>query len=137
MLNIRSIEITTSDNQVARIEYDPEGDILEVFIDSVQATTAVHLHDSIVLRLNQEEGRASGLIIVGYRILARPTAVGPLSISLNNLENLPGDLHALVTEMVTTPPVSDLLKVTSYYPAQDRIITLAYIDCTAALALAA
>jgi uncharacterized protein YuzE len=96
MLNIRSTEITTSDNQVARIEYDPEGDILEVFFDSVQATTAVHLHDSIVLRLNQQEGRASGLIIVGYRILARPTAVGPLSIPLNNLENLPGDLHALV-----------------------------------------
>jgi hypothetical protein len=39
--------------------------------------------------------------------------------------------------MITTPPVSDLLKVTSYYPAGDRIITLAYIDCPAALALAA
>ncbi|MFQ5856809.1 MAG: DUF2283 domain-containing protein [Anaerolineae bacterium] len=137
MLDIRWTEITTSDGQVARIEYDPEADILEIFFDSVQATTAVHLHDSIVLRINQPERRPSGLIIVGYRILSHPTAVGPRSIPLSNLDNLPEDLHALVSELVTTPPVSDLLKVTSYFPTKDQLVTLAYVDCPAALALAA
>ncbi len=137
MLNIQSTVITTSNGQTARIEYDSEADILEIFFESVQATTAVHLHDSIVLRLNQAERRPSGLIIIGYKKLSRPTAVGPRSIPLNGLENLPDDLRTLVIELITTPPVSDFLKVTSYSPTEDQLVTLAYIDCPAALALAA
>jgi len=137
MLNIRTTTVTTSDGHTARIEYDPEADILELFFDSTQATTAVHLHDSIVLRLNQVERRPSGLIVVGYRHLSRPTTVGPRSIPLNKLESLPGDLRTLVIELITSPPVSDFLKVTSYSPAEDQLITLAYLDCPEALALAA
>lgn len=137
MLDIRSTLITTSDGQEALIEYDPEGDILEIFFDSVEATTAVHLHESIVLRLNQPQRLPSGLIVVGYSNLSRPTAMGPRSIPLSNLGDLPGDLYTLVAELVTSPPVSDLLKVTSYFPTDDHPVTLGYIDCPEALALAA
>lgn len=137
MLDIKSTKTTASNGQIARIEYDPEADILEIFFDSVQATTAIHLHDSIVLRLNQPERRASGLIIIGYKNLIRSTAVGPRSIPLNNLEDLADGLYALVVELITTPPVSDFLKVTSYSPTEDQLITLAYVDSPAALSLAA
>lgn len=137
MLDIRSTLITTSDGQKARIEYDPEGDILEIFFDSVDATTAVHLHESIVLRLNESRRLPSGLIVVGYCNLSRPTAIGPRSVPLSNLEYLPEGLHTLVAELVTSPPVSDILKVTSYFPTDNQPVTLGYIDCPEALALAA
>ena len=137
MLSIRTKEITTSDQRIATIEYDTEADILEIFFDSINTTTAVHLHDSIVLRMNQINERPSGLIVIGYSTLIEPTAIGPRSIPLNRLDSLTDELYKMVVSIITSPPISDILKVSSYFPNKSQRVTLAYFDCPDATALAA
>ncbi|MFQ5859881.1 MAG: DUF2283 domain-containing protein, partial [Anaerolineae bacterium] len=111
--SLHEVEVTTEDGQRIRLAYEEEGDILEIVFDGVEATCAVELTDNIVLRFHRQQGRAAGLTLLDFSVLASPTELGVRSFALTGLDNLPEELREIVVLIITTPPVSQFLKVTT------------------------
>ncbi len=78
--------------------------------------TGVELADNILLRLDiakatGESPRAIGLTFVSFSRMMAHHQDRPLTMSLDRLRDLPEDLWHAVMEVVTKPPVSDVLAV--------------------------
>ena len=95
----------TKDGQRIRLAYEEVGDILEIVFEGVEATCAIELTDNIVLRFHREQGRAAGLTLLDFSVLASPTELGVRSFALTGLDNLPEELREKVVRIITTPPV--------------------------------
>lgn len=133
-LNLLETEIMTSTGQPARLAYDEEGDVLEIVLNDIEATCAVELTDNILLSFNRERGQAVGLTLLDFSVLASPTELGPRNFPLTGLDDLPDDLRRMVTKIITTSPVNQFLKVSSYYPVPTRRVVLTYVEKPAVLA---
>ncbi|MCB0060862.1 MAG: hypothetical protein KDE19_02060 [Caldilineaceae bacterium] len=83
------------------------------FFQKGPATNAVELADPIILRYNRETGLAMSLSILTFSKVVEKTTVGPRSFRLSGLDRLPEPLRELVSNLITTPPVSTFLKVSS------------------------
>lgn len=101
---------------MTKINYDKEADVLYVSFGHSEHVTGVELADNILLRLDTgkatgEPPRAIGLTFVSFSRMMAHYLDKPLTISLDRLRNLPNDLWQAVMDVVTTPPVSDVLTV--------------------------
>lgn len=136
-LSLREIELITEDGQRIRLGYEEVGDILEVVFDGVEATCAVELTDNIVLRFDRQQGQAAGLTILDFSVLASPTELGVRSFALTGLDTLPEELREMVIRIITTPPVNQFLKVTTFYVSPTEQVPLTYVESPRELALVA
>ncbi|MCI0396253.1 MAG: DUF2283 domain-containing protein [Chloroflexi bacterium] len=101
--------------------YDQEADVLYIsFAPGEAATAAVELNSNILLRFNLAEKRAIGVTLMDFSVLVQPTELGPRSFPLDGLEELEPELREAVIEMVTTPPVNQLLHVTTPFRFHNR-----------------
>jgi uncharacterized protein YuzE len=117
----------TLDNLV--YTYDKEVDILYIsFYPGEKATTAVELNDTILLRLNKEERRAVGLTLMDFSVLIQPTDLGPRSFPLTGLADLEEDWQEMVIEIITSPPVNQILKVSTYTPSIAETIPITSVE---------
>lgn len=117
----------TLDNLVCT--YDKEVDILYIsFYPGEKATTAVELNDTILLRLNKEERRAVGLTLMDFSVLIQPTDLGPRSFPLTGLADLEEDWQEMVIEIITSPPVNQILKVSTYTPSIAETIPITSVE---------
>lgn len=78
--------------------------------------TGVELAPNVLLRLDtgkatNEAPRALGLTLISYSKLRDKLDGQPLTISVDDLRNLPGDIWQAVVSVVTSPPLSDILGV--------------------------
>ena len=133
-LSLQETELTTSDGHRIHLAYEQVGDILEIVFDDVEATCAVELTDNIVLRFHRQQGRAAGLTILDFSVLASPTELGVRSFALIGLEDLPEDLREIVIRIITTPPVNHFLKVTTFYASATDQVPLTYVESPGELA---
>ena len=116
-------------NKEPVLSYDKEADVLYIpFSPGEKATTAVELNDNILLRFNRAEKRAIGLTLMDFSVLVQLTEMGPRSFPLSGLRELEPDWQDLVMEMVTQPPVSQILKVSVYTPSLTETIPIALVD---------
>ena len=136
-LRLHETELVTKDGQRIRLAYEEVGDILEIVFDDVEATCAVELTDNIVLRFHREQGRAAGLTILDFSILTSPTELGVRSFALTGLDDQPEELRETVARIITTPPVNQFLKVTTFYASPTDQIPLTYVEGPSELVLAA
>lgn len=97
--------------------YDEDGDILYIAFAPGEKGTGIELNDHILLRLNKSERRAIGLTLFDYSVLAQPTELGPRSFPLTGLNELSDELHQLVLEVITKPPVNEVLSLSAYTPS--------------------
>ncbi len=105
--------------------YDEEVDILYVsFSEGEQATAAVELNDNILLRTNRAEKRAVGLTFMDFSVLVQLTQLGPRHFRLSGLQELEAEWQEIVIEMITQPPVNDILKVSGYVSSPIEIIPI-------------
>lgn len=104
--------------------YDEPSDTLYVSFVSGQAATGIELNDHILLRMNKEKRRAVGLTFLDYSLLAQRTEIGPRSFPLTGLNELSPELRGLVLEILTTPPVTEILFLTAYSPSAAEIIPI-------------
>jgi len=109
-------EIILDDGSTARWSYDKEGDVLEVFFQDGAASCTVELADGVLLRLDLERGRPLSLAFLAVTPLTRRREFGPLALPLSGLHQLPEPLRQTVVRVITTQPVSSVLKVCSYLP---------------------
>ena len=109
--------------------YDKAADVLYIsFFPGEKATTAVELNDNILLRFNRAEKRAVGLTLMDFSVLVQLTDLGPRSFPLVGLGELEPDWRETVIEIVTRPPVSDILKVSVYTPSLAEVIPITLIE---------
>jgi uncharacterized protein YuzE len=113
-------DITLEDGSTALWSYDTEGDFLEIFFEKDPAAATIELADGIFLRLSQR-GKALSLGIVSATPLLQPGEFGPYLLRLDGLDELPSDLRQTVLHVITSPPVSYVLRVFSYLSSADAV----------------
>jgi uncharacterized protein YuzE len=110
-------------------DYDKEADILYIsFSPGEKATTAVELNENILLRLNREERRAIGLTLMDFSILVQMTDLGPRQFPLKGLQSLEPEWQEMVTEVLTKPPVNQVLKVSMFTASFGETMPIALVD---------
>jgi len=117
--------------------YDEEADVLYIsFSPGEKATSAVELNENILLRFNLTEKRAIGLTLMDFSVLAQLTELGPRSFPLTGLEDLEPEWREMVIEIVTSPPVSQILHVSTYTPSITERIPITSINSSLPLPVA-
>jgi hypothetical protein len=134
-LNLAKTDMTAYDGTPVRLVYDQEADILEIFFGTNEPATGVELTDHIILRLNQQTKRAISLLLLDFSILTERTEYGPRSYPLNKLDDLPESLRELVLQLVTSPPVSQFLKVSHFQASPTERVPLTYVEAQPAMAM--
>jgi len=116
-------------NKEANYFYDKEADVLYIsFSPGEKATAAVELNDNILLRFNRKEKRAIGLTLMDFSVLVQLTNLGPRSFPLNGLSELEQDWQDTVIEIITKPPVAQILNVSVYTPSLGESIPIALVE---------
>ena len=109
--------------------YDQEVDILYIsFSPGEKATTAVELNENIVLRLNFDEKRAVGITLLDFSVLAQLTRLGPRQFPLNGLNELEPEWQEMVIELLTAPPVNQILKISMYSASLTQPVPIAFVN---------
>lgn len=118
-----------NDNTVIRYDYDQEADVLYVsFAPGEKASTAVELNESILLRFNRAEKRAIGLTLMDFSVLVQLTKFGPRTFPLSGLAALEPEWQDLVIDLITSSPVDQVLKVSTYTPSFSETIPVAIVE---------
>ena len=113
--------------------YDQEADVLYIAFDKGRKASSVSLNDNLVLRFDAQTGEAVGLTVLDFSRLMRQ----PGTLSLSRLDDFPPELQSLVWQVLTRPPVSHYLRVTSPVEGQRPTADLAREFSLADLLLAA
>jgi len=109
--------------------YDKEADVLYIsFFPGEKATTAVELSDNILLRMNWAEKRAIGLTLMDFSVLVEITNLGPRSFPLTGLNELEPDWQDAVIDIITKPPINQVLKVSIYTPSLNKTVPIAHVE---------
>ena len=116
-------------NKKITYSYDKAADVLYIsFSPGEKATTAVELNNNILLRFNRAEKRAIGLTLMEFSALIQFTDLGPRSFPLAGLGELEPDWRETVIEIITKPPVNDILKVSVYTPSPAEAVPITLIE---------
>lgn len=97
--------------------YDEMSDTLYVSFEPGAKATGVELNDHILLRINKSERKAIGLTFFEYSLLAQRTEIGPRSFPLTGLVKLSDELREIVFDILSRPPVSEILSLSAYTPS--------------------
>jgi hypothetical protein len=89
---------------------------------------AAELNDNILLRFNLTEKRAVGLTLMDFSVLVQMTQLGPRSFLLSGLQDLEPEWQETVIEIITTPPVNQILRVASYTPSMTAVILITSVE---------
>jgi len=109
--------------------YDKDADVLYIsFAPGEKVTAAVELNDNILLRFNRSEKRAVGLTLMDFSVLVQLTKLGPRSFPLSGLQELEPEWQDVVIEIITHPPVNQILKVSAYSPSVAELVPIISIE---------
>ena len=115
--------------QIPTYSYDKEADVLYIsFAPGEKPTSAVELNDNILLRFNLNEKRAVGLTLMDFAVLVQMTRLGPRSFPLSGLKDLDPEWLETVIEIITKPPVNQILRVSSYMPSMAEAIPITWVE---------
>lgn len=109
--------------------YDKEVDVLYIsFPPGEKPTAAVELNENILLCFNRAEKRAIGLTLMDFSVLVQLTRLGPRSFPLTGLKDLEPEWQETVIEIITSMPVNQILKLSSYMPSPAEIVPITSIE---------
>ncbi len=109
--------------------YDKEVDILYIsFSPGEKATTGIELNDHMLLRLNRAEKRAIGLTLMDFSILVQMTNVGPRQFPLSGLQDLEPEWLEMALDVLTSPPVNEILKISMYTASANDTVPIALVN---------
>jgi uncharacterized protein YuzE len=115
--------------QMPSYSYDKDADVLYIsFAPGEKPSAAVELNDNILLRFNLTEKRAVGLTLMDFSVLVQMTQLGPPSFPLSGLKDLEPDWLEVVIEIITRPPVNQILRVSSYMPSMAEAIPITSVE---------
>ena len=97
--------------------YDEMSDTLYISFEPGTKATGIELSDHILLRINKKERKAIGLTFFEYSLLAQKTDIGPRSFPLTGIGKLSDDLREIVVDIMSRPPVNNILSLSTYTPS--------------------
>jgi len=109
-------------------QYDEISDTLYISFFPGEKATGIELNDHILLRIDEEKKKAIGITFFDYSILAQKTEFGPRSFPLSGLNQLSIELKELVYDILTNPPVNDILSLSAYTPSSVKVIPITSIQ---------
>jgi uncharacterized protein YuzE len=116
-------------NETPTFSYDKEADVLYIaFAPGEKATASVELNGNIVFRFNRAEKRAIGLTLMDFSVLVQRTKLGPRNFPLSGLQELEPEWQDEVIELITQPPVNQVLKVSAYAPSAVELMPIASVE---------
>ncbi len=127
-LKLKRKEIKDANGNTIQLVYDETGDMLDIFFNENELATGIELTDQILLRLDQETGRAVSLTLLHFSILTERTEYGPRSFPLDKLDELPEDLRIKVGRVIMTEPVNRFLKITFFQEPGSKRVPLTYVE---------
>jgi len=114
--------------------YDETSDTLYVSFHPGEEATGIELNEPILLRINKDERRAIGLTIFEYSLLAQKTEIGPRSFPLTGLAQLSTELQRIVLDILSRPPTSDILTLSTYTPSLVEAVPITSLRSVPAIA---
>ena len=109
-------------------EYDEIGDVLDVYFGENRRAWTIELTENIMISIDRQTEEAVSLTLLDFTELIRPTPVGLRSFPLTGLDTLPADERDLVIKVLTTPPVSDLLDVSSVLSPPASLLPIMHLE---------
>lgn len=97
--------------------YDELSDTLYISFFPGEKGTGIELNDHILLRIDLKKKRPLGLTFFEYSVLAQQTDMGSRSFPLSGLADLSDARRELVLNIIKTPPVNQILRVSAYSPS--------------------
>jgi hypothetical protein len=116
VMNLEKRELTLNTGKTAWYEYDQEGDVLEIVFRPAEATCAIELTESIILRFDWQTNEPLSLSFIGFSRLLQQNQYDEAHYQLLT-DEWPEDAHNRIWTMLRTPPVSEFLRLSSYIPA--------------------
>jgi hypothetical protein len=107
--------------------YHADADILELFFKRELSTAVVYLTPDMILHFRLEDNAPISLIINNYSHLARYDEYGPQAFRLE-VERWPKAWQNAVRQILTQPPLSEWLTISSYHPPQGQPVLLAVVQ---------
>jgi uncharacterized protein YuzE len=109
--------------------YHKEADVLYIsFAPGEKPTAAVELNDNILLRFNYDEKRAVGLTLMDFSVLIQLTRLGPRSFPLTGLSELEPEWQDAVIEIITSPPINQILRISSYMSSSIESVPITSVE---------
>lgn len=127
-IKLQYSELPATNGEKIRLVYDKSEDMLDIFFGENEPATGVELTDHILLRLNQQTGRAVSLTICHFSMLTEQTEFGPRSYPLEKLEELPEALRELAIRTLGKAPVNQFLKISHFQASATKRVPLAYVE---------
>lgn len=127
MINLEKRELTLSTGQTAWYEYDSDGDVLEIIFQPGEATCAIELTESMILRFDWEKNEPLSLSFISFSRLLQQNKYGEVHFQLL-MDEWPDEARDKIWTMIQTAPLNEFLKLSSYAPAHSQqIIPMAAI----------
>ena len=115
-MKIEHYAVPLSTGQIVQCEYDPNGDLLEIYFVRDEATAAVELTDNMILRFDWESGTPFSLSIISFSTLLQPSRYGKMHFELL-VDEWPEEAQDKILAMLHRSPLTDFLTLSSYIPA--------------------
>jgi len=113
--------------KTAWYEYDRDGDVLEIIFQPDEATGAVELTESIILRFAWETSEPLSLSIISFSRLLQANPYGEVHFQLLT-DEWPDEARDKIWKMLQMAPLAEFLKLSGYAPAHEhQIIPMATI----------
>ena len=109
-------------------EYDEIGDVLDIYFGENRRAWTIELTENIMISIDRQIEEAVSLTLLDFTELIRPTSVGLRSFPLTGLDTLPANERDLVIKVLTTPPVSDLLDVSSVLSPPASLLPIMHLE---------
>lgn len=116
MLKLERKALTLSTGKTVWYEYDRNSDLLEIVFRTADATCAVELTESIVLRFDWNTNEPLSLSFISMSKLLQPVQDGDVFFQLLT-EEWPIEAQTKVWSMLRQPPLNEFLKLSNYIPA--------------------
>jgi hypothetical protein len=108
-------------------EYDPEGDVLDVYFDEKRPAWTIELTPNILISIDRTAQRAIRLTLMDYAELIRPTDWGVRSFPITGLADLPLLERDLVLTVVNTSPVNRWLDISAVQMLPDSPFAVTHL----------
>ena len=113
---------------IEHYEYDEESDVLDVYFSERRAVWTIELTPNIMVSIDRATKQAVQLTMMDYSELVHITEEGPLSFPITGLAEMPIEERRLVLAVLTSPPVSDWLDISTVQLLPDSPFTVMHLE---------
>jgi hypothetical protein len=122
---------TVPEEGAERFDYDREGDVLDVYFGDKRRAWTIELTENITVGIDRQAETVLSLSFLDFSRLARPTASGPRSFPITGLAEIPDSERELVLRLITSPPVTRWLDVSTVETLPDSPFAVAHLEAPA------